>query len=265
MNKTRIIAFANQKGGVGKTMSVLSIGAGIAAKGESVLVIDADAQANLTMSLGFDPDELELTISQLLASAIESKGKKLPENIEQYVLSTNIKNLDLIASDMTLSGIETLIQTMPYGRENLFKQIVDSVKEKYDFILIDCPPSLGIITINALIAATEVLIPTQAQIFSYKGSELLIQNIDDIRVLNPSLKYAGILITMVNPRSKDAQAVILETQDAYGEHIRIFKNFIPQSVRASESNRMRQSIFEYDQDGKIAEAYRACVEELLND
>jgi len=260
--KAHVIAFANQKGGVGKTMSVLNIGVGLVQHGYRVLLVDIDAQANLTMGLGFDPDELENTISALFRKIIEVPNFLQSESIDDYILSS-AEGVDLLASDMRLSGSEAIMQSVSVGREQFLTEILSCVKEKYDFVLIDCPPSLGILTINSLVAADEVIIPSQAQIFSFKGSELLIQNIEAVRRINRTLKYGGIILTMVNSRSKDAQAVIKETENAYGKYMKIFADRVPISVRASESNRMCKSIYEYDSNGKIAEAYRGIVEEII--
>lgn len=255
----KTIAIANQKGGVGKTTTALNIGVGLANEGKCVLLVDIDAQANLTMSLGFDPDELPLTICDLLQGAM---NQQQTPTVEDCLL--HAEGVDLIPSDMNLSGVEALMQTMSMGRESILKGILEPLGARYDFILIDCPPSLSTLTINALTAADEVIIPSQAQIFSFKGSSLLINNIVQVKkVLNPNLKVRGILITMLNERARNSQEIVQNIESVYGEHIQVFASRIPQSVRASESNHEGRSIYLHDPNGKIASAYSGCVKELL--
>lgn len=258
---TKVIAFANQKGGVGKTTCVQNMGIGIANKGKKVLLIDADAQANLTLGLNENPDELENTISVLLS---EMQGKKRPPSIQKYIIHSGEK-VDLLPSDMNLSGVEISLQSLNIDREFLIKEIVDELRDKYDYIFIDCPPSLGIMTLNALVAADEVIIPTQAQLYSVKGSSLLVENIYAIQQrLNINLKINGIIVTMINARTKNTQQLIMDIQKIYGEHVRIFKDYIPQSIKASESTYEGKSVFLHDPNGKVALAYNACIEEFLN-
>jgi len=261
MSKAKVIAFANQKGGVGKTSCVQSIGIGLVRKEKKVLIIDVDAQANLSMGLGFEPDDLELTISELLDRL---RNRETVENMDEYVLHS-AEGIDLIASDMNLSGVEIAMQALSIDREFLLKTIVEHFENHYDFILLDCPPSLGILTLSALVAADEVIIPTQAQLYSVKGSALLVQNISSIQKrLNPGLRITGIIITMVNERTRTSQALIRDIKMIYGEHVHIFKTAIPQSVKASESTYEGKSIFLHDPHGKIAKAFSSCVEEILH-
>ena len=267
MNVTKnatVMTFANQKGGVGKTMSVLNVGVGLARYGYKVLLIDIDAQSNLTMGLGYDPDELENTISKLFRELMENASKDQEQFVDKYIFQTK-ESVDLLPGDTRLSGTEALMQAVSVGRSHFLSNIVDKVRKQYDYILIDCPPSLGILTINALVAADQVIIPSQAQIFSYKGSELLIQNIEAVKRINKKLKYGGIILTMINPRGRDARAIIAETEESYGRYMKIFKNRVPASVKASESNKYSKSIFAYDPKGKIAKAYDGIVKEIIDD
>lgn len=259
--KTKVIAFANQKGGVGKTTCVQNVGVGMARKGKSVLLIDADPQANLTMGMGYDPDELKYTLSELLDNL---RNHKPIDNYDDYILHST-EGVDILPSDMNLSGVEVGMQALPIDREFLIKTIVEQYESDYDFILLDCPPSLGILTLNALIASDEAIIPTQAQLYSVKGSSLLVQNINSIQKrLNPQLRIGGIIITMVNERTKTSQALIQDIRMIYGEHVHIFNVAIPQSVKASESTYEGKSIYLHDPNGKIAIAFDGCVEEILH-
>lgn len=261
MGKAKIIAMANQKGGVGKTTSTINIAVGLTRENKKVLVVDLDPQSNLTMGFGFDPDKLEYTINECIEPVMNNQAII---DIDQFIIKTG-ENVDLIASDPNLTRTEVAIQSMSVGREHVVKKILALCTDRYDYILIDCPPSLGTLTINALTAADEVIIPTQAQIFSFKGSSLLLENITMVQELsNPKLRIGGILITMVNARSKNAQSIMDDIKEIYGEHVRVFDNFIPQSVKASESNDEGVSIYMHDPKGKISSAYDQCVKEILN-
>ena len=260
--KARVIAFANQKGGVGKTMSVLNIGVGLVQRGYRVLLVDIDSQANLTMGCGFEPEELEFTLSQLLEKCLANENKIT--DFEKHILHTD-EGIDLLPSDINLQRMEGQIFALPLGREFLIKRIIDDVKDRYDYILFDCPPSIGILTVNALVAADQVIIPSQAQIFSAKGSTQLVENIQMVRqFFNVNLTIYGILFTMIDKRSKNARNMIKKIEEAYGMHIPVFNFYIPQSVRVGESNNEGESIYKYDPKGRVAEAYRGCVEEIID-
>jgi ATPases involved in chromosome partitioning len=260
---TKIIAVANQKGGVGKTTSVLNIGTGLVAENKKVLLIDTDPQGNLTMGLGFDPDDIPLTLTGIMTEM--AARRTTPDNLEEYILK-NDEGVDLIPSDMNLEEVQTQMQSMVGGKGNfLLKEILNQIQAKYDYILIDCPPSIGALTYNAMIAADAAIIPTQAQAFSAKGSIQLYQHIQYVQSeLNPSLHIMGILITMLTARSKSERHMIQKLREVYNEHIPIFEHIIPRSVRAGESNDEGVSIHIYDPDGKIAAAYRGCVKEVIH-
>lgn len=258
--KPTVIAVVNQKGGTGKTTTCENLGVGIVKTGKKVLLVDTDPQASLTISLGFpNPDDLYPTISTLMMKVMQDEELKPMEGVLHHK-----EGVDLIPSNIELSGLEvSLVNAM--SRETILKQYIDTVKKEYDYVLLDCMPSLGMLTINALAAADNVLIPVQAQYLPAKGLEQLLQTINKVRKqINPKLKIEGILLTMVDSRTnyaKDISALIRET---YGNKLKVFKTDIPRSVRAEEISAEGKSIFEHDPKGKVAEAYRSLTKEVLN-
>lgn len=262
MNNTTIIAFANQKGGVGKTTSALNIGTGLALEGKKVLLIDLDPQANLTLGLSFEPDEMENTIGNLLEMLV--KHQSLPDDLADYIQHSQ-ENVNFIASDMNLENIQLSMQSMSGSSVKLLRRIIDRLVEQYDYFLIDCPPSTGALTYTALTASDYVIIPTQAETFSAKGLTQLWKHIRIVQEdLNPNHTVKGVLITMHNRISKSEKQVIDAIYEICGEVVSIFHNKIPRSVRAGESNNEGKSIHLYDPNGAIATAYRGCVKEVLN-
>lgn len=207
-----------------------------------MLLIDTDPQASLTISLGFpNPDDLYPTLSDLLTKVIEEEAIKPKEGVIHHK-----EGVDLIPANIELSGLEvSLVNAM--SRETILKQYVDTVKKEYDYVLLDCMPSLGMLTINALAAADNVLIPVQAQYLPAKGLEQLLQTINKVRrQINPKLKIEGVLLTMVDSRTnygKDISTLIRET---YGDKLKVFKTDIPRSVRAEEISAEGKSIFSHD-------------------
>ena len=259
MNKCEIIAIANQKGGVGKTTTAINLGTALARQGKHVLLIDLDPQANLTMCLGFQtPDELPCSIANVLMEYVEDKVILTREDYLQYA-----EGCDLVPSSIQLSGIEpSLVNAL--SRERLLSMFLEQYKESYDYILIDCMPSLGMLTINALVAATSVLIPVQAHYLSAKGLEMLISTISRIKThINHELDFKGILITMHNERLNFTKSILNNLEQAYGSHIKIFENKIPQSVRAVEHTATGKSAYLYDPTCKVSLAYEAFAKEVL--
>ena len=254
----KTIALANQKGGVGKSTTAASLGIGLSRQGKKVLLIDADAQGNLTQMLGWaQPDELSPTLADLMGKIITDQPITPGEGI-----LVHREGVHLLPANIELSAMEvTLVNTM--SRETVLKQYLSSVSDKYDFALIDCMPSLGMLTINALAASDQVLIPVQANYLSAKGLEQLLQTINKVkRQINPKLRIEGILLTMVDNRTnyaKDISALIRET---YGSKIKIFKSDIPCSVRAAEISAEGVSIFKHDPSGKVAAAYKSLTKEV---
>lgn len=256
----RIIAITNQKGGVGKTTTTSNLGIGFAKEGKKVLLIDADAQGSLTASLGYtEPDSLEVTLATILGKVINDEEVDPGEGILHHD-----EGIDLVPGNIELSGLEvSLVNVM--SRELVLRNYVELIKDRYDYILIDCMPSLGMITINALACADSVLIPVQAAYLPVKGLEQLIITISKVkRQINPKLGIEGILMTMVDSRTNYAKDISTMLRDAYGSKIRIFENHIPMSVRAAETAAEGISIYKHDPKGKVAIAYRALTEEVLD-
>ena len=254
-----IIACANQKGGVVKTTTCANLGIGLAQEGKKVLLVDSDPQGSLTISLGNpQPDSLPVTLATVL-------GKVLTEEVigpGEGILHHD-EGVDLMPANIELSGMEvSLVNAM--NREKVLKQYLDSIKRQYDYVLLDCMPSLGMLTVIAMAAADSVLIPVQAQYLPAKGLEQLLQTINKVRrQINPKLKIDGILLTMVDSRTNYAKEISALLRDTYGSKIKVFNTDIPQSVRAAESSAEGKSIYAHDPNGKVAEAYRELTKEVL--
>ena len=260
MSNCKVIAVINQKGGVGKTTTVANLGVCLAQEGKRVLLIDADPQGSLTLSLGIkDPDGLEETIAHLLREIVED-GTVSPE----MGIIHNKEGVDLLPSNIELSGLETsLVNVM--SREFVLREYISQVKDRYDYILIDCMPSLGMLSINALVAADSVIIPCQPNYLSTKGINLLLGSVLKVRrTINPKLRIDGILFTMVDGRTKNAKEIIESLRQTMGQNIRVFETEIPRSVRVAESSLIGQSILSYDSGGKAAAAYRALTKEVTD-
>lgn len=257
--KPTVIAVVNQKGGTGKTTTCENLGVGLAKAGKKVLLVDTDPQASLTISLGYPrPDDIKPSISDLMEKVMQEEKLKYHEGIIHHD-----EGIDFIPANIELSGLEvSLVNAM--SRETILKQVLDSFKKEYDYVLLDCMPSLGMLTINALASADNVLIPVQAQYLSAKGLEQLLQTINKVRrQINPKLKIEGILLTMVDPRTNYAKDISNLIREAYGSKLKVYKTDIPRSVRAEEMSAVGKSIFSHDPNGKVANAYRILAMEVL--
>lgn len=260
-NKVVVLAVSNQKGGTGKTTTCENLGIGLAQEGKKVLLVDTDPQASLTVALGYPrPDDLSFTLSDAMEKIMTEQPIAPGEGLLHHP-----EGVDLMPANIMLSGLEvSLVNAM--NREKILKQYLDTVRREYDFILLDCMPSLGMLTVNALAAADQVLIPVQAQYLSAKGLEQLLQTINKVRrQINPKLKIEGILLTMVDSRTNYAKEISALIREAYGSNIKVFSTDIPRSVRAAEISAEGRSIFKHDPKGKVAEAYRVLTKEVLSD
>ena len=256
----RVIAIANQKGGVGKTTTTSNLGIGLARQGKKVLLIDADAQGSLTASLGIrEPDRLEITLATIMGNIINDE-----EIRSDCGILSHDEGVDFIPGNIELSGLETsLINVM--SRETVLRTYIDLQRDNYDYILIDCMPSLGMITINVFTCADSILIPVQAAYLPIKGLEQLIKTIGKVkRQINQKLEIEGILLTMVDNRTNYAKDISNLLIENYGSKVHIFENSIPMSVRAAEISAEGVSIYKHDPNGKVASAYQSLTKEVMS-
>ncbi len=257
MKECKVIAITNQKGGVGKTTTTVNLGARLALSGRRILLIDADPQGSLTVSLGIkNQDELQATLASVMQNVLEEK-----EIDPTFGMIRHPEGMDLLPSNIELSAFEAGLFNA-ISREYVLKEYIGAVRKSYDYILIDCMPSLGMMTINALAAADSVIIPSQPSYLSTKGLSLLMGSISKVkRQINPALHIDGILLTMVDNRTNNAKNIISSLRQVEGS-LHVFDAEIPHSVRAAECSLEGCSIFAYDPKSKVAEAYSRFTEEV---
>lgn len=247
----KIISIINQKGGVGKTTTAVNLAAFLADKGYKTMLVDADSQGNATSGLSKDVEFEEMLYDVLLGDV----------SIEEAVVKTDIKKLFILPASIDLAGAEIEMVSME-KREFLMKRKLDQVRDKYDFILIDCPPSLGLMTLNALVASQEILIPIQAEFYALEGLSQLVKTVQVVtRKLNPGLSILGILLTMFDGRTNLSLQVADEVKKYFGN--KVFRTVIPRSVKLSEAPSFGESILTYAPKSKGAEAYKKLCREVI--
>ncbi len=250
----KAIAIFNQKGGVGKTTTNINLGACLALKGKKVLILDIDPQGNTTSGIGIKKKSLEFTVYDLLIDA--------DFDTKKAIIHTNIKGLDVIPASVDLAGAEIELVELE-GRESRLRMAIDKIRDKYDYIFIDCPPSLGLLTINSLCAVESVLIPIQCEFYALEGVSQLVSTIDLVkRSLNPQIEIEGVILSMFDGRTNLSIAVVQEVKKYFGS--KVYSTVIPRNIRLAEAPSYGMAITEYDPKSRGAQAYIDFAQEFLD-
>lgn len=260
MSKCKVIAVTNQKGGVGKTTTTENVAIGLARNGYNVLIVDFDPQGDLTSCLGWkNNDSLEHSVSSMLDDYINDNDI----NYESLILHHE-EHVDLIPANIELADFEMRLVSV-INREQTLSNCIEPLRNQYDYIFIDCPPSLGMLTVNALSAADEVLIPVQTQYLPAKGMTKLLQTVGKVqRKINSNLKITGIVMTLADLNTNLTKSTIETIRESFGKNIRVFDTIIPKATKASEASISGKSIYVYAKDSKVALAYENLTKELIN-
>ncbi len=256
---TKVIALANQKGGVGKTTTAVNLGIGLARQGKKVLLVDADSQGNLTDSLGWKtPDEIKETLASVMTKVVTDEPLRENEAILHHK-----EGVDLLPSNIELSALDMLLSNT-ISRETIMRSYLHCVKHRYDYVLIDCSPSLGLVTVNALAAADSIIIPVLSHYLPTKGMSQLLQTINRIRrTINPQLEIEGVLLTMVDSRTNFAKDTSENLRVNCRDKIPVFQTEIPLTIRTAEASATGMSIFQHAANDKTAKAYESLVQEVM--